>query len=69
MNHRIGAVMYVIWGVLHIRAATLVYQLGQTLEPGMVQGRVLQGAWNLLFFALVAIVVGVWMNWRNSWSN
>ncbi len=66
MNHRIGAVMYVIWGVLHLNAALLVYKLGQALEPGMVQGRVFQDAWNLLIFALVAIVVAAWLNWRNS---
>jgi hypothetical protein len=66
MIHRIGAVMYVIWGVLHVNAALNVYKLGQTLDPGMVQGRVFQGAWNLLIFAIVAIVVAAWLNWRNS---
>lgn len=66
MMHRIGAVMYVIWGALHVNAALKVYQLGETLDPGMVQGRLFQGAWNLLFFAVVAIVVAVFLNWRNS---
>jgi len=66
MMHRIGAAMYVIWGALHVGAALKVYQLGETLDPGMVQGRLLQGAWNLLFFAVVAIVVAMLMNWRNS---
>ena len=66
MIHRSGAAMYVIWGVLHLNAALLVYKLGQALEPGMVQGRVFQDAWNLLIFALVAIVVAAWLNWRNS---
>ncbi len=64
--HRIGAVMYVIWGVLHLNAALKVYQLSGTLDPGMVQGRLFQAAWNLLFFAVVAIVVAVLFNWRNS---
>jgi len=40
--------------------------LGQSLEPGMVQGRIYQGAWNLLFFALFAIVVAILLNWKNS---
>ena len=64
--HRIGAMMYVIWGVLHLNAALKVYQLGDTLDPGMVQGRLFQSAWNLLFFAVVAIVVAALFNWRNS---
>jgi len=63
---RIGAVLYVIWGVLHIVAAVKVYALGQTLEPGMVQGRIYQDAWNLLFFAIFGIVVAVLFNWFNS---
>ena len=40
MMHRIGAVMYVIWGVLHLNAALKVYQMGDALDPGMVQGAV-----------------------------
>jgi hypothetical protein len=40
--------------------------LGSSLEPGMVQGRIYQDAWNLLFFALFGIVVAVWLNWNNS---
>lgn len=66
MIHRIGAVIYVLWGVLHINAALKVYQLGETLELGMVQGRLFQSAWNLLFFAVVAMVVAALFNWRNS---
>ena len=63
---KLGAVTYVMWGLLHIQAARLVYMLGQTLEPGMVQGRIYQGAWNLLFFALFGIVVAILLNWKNS---
>ncbi len=43
----------------------MLYMLGQSLEPGMVQGRIFQGAWNLLFFAVFGIVVAVWLNWKN----
>ena len=46
---KLGAVMYVLWGLLHIQAARLVYMLGNSLEAGMVQGRVYQDAFNLLF--------------------
>ena len=63
---KLGAVTYVLWGLLHIQAARLVYMLGQTLEPSMVQGRIYQGAWNLLFFALFGIVVAILLNWKNS---
>jgi hypothetical protein len=63
---RIGAVAYVLWGLLHIQAARMVYLLGQSLEPGMVQGRVFQNAWSLLFFALFGIAVAVAFNWKNS---
>lgn len=63
---RLGAVTYVLWGLLHVQAARLVYVLGQSVEPGVVQGRIYQDAWNLLFFALFGIVVAVSLNWKNS---
>jgi hypothetical protein len=63
---RIGAVLYLLWGLLHIVAAFKVYSLGQTLEQGMLQGRIFQGAWNLLFFAVFGIVVAVLYNWKNN---
>lgn len=62
---RLGAVAYVLWGLLHIQAARMVYALGDSLEPGMIQGRIYQDAFNLLFFALFAIVVATWLNWKN----
>lgn len=64
--HKIGAVMYIVWGLLHLKAAQAVFQLGSSLEPGLVQARVYQDAFSLLFFALVAIVVAVRFNWKNS---
>lgn len=72
--HKVGAVLYVVWGLLHLRAAYEVYQLtSQLSERSMVSGRIVQDAWNLGWIALFAIVVGIWLNWRNSpagyWSN
>ncbi len=64
--HKIGAVMYFVWGLLHLKAAYSVYQMGTSLEAGMIQGRIFQDAWNLLFFALVGITVAVVFNWHNS---
>lgn len=63
---RIGSALYIVWGLLHIVAANNVYGLAQTLEAGMLQGRIIQAAWHLLFFALVGIVVAVKYNWHNS---
>ena len=61
-----GAAAYVLWGLLHLKAAQMMMVLGQSLEAGMLQGRIFQHAWNLAFFAVFAIVVAVAMNWKNS---
>lgn len=66
MMHKIGAGFYLLWGLLHIKAAVATYQLGATLGPGMVQGRVYQDAWNLVFFAIAVSAIAVLLNWRNS---
>lgn len=63
---RTGAVVYVLWGVLHIVAAWKVYMLGEALDSGMVQARIYQDAWNLLIFAFFGIVVAITLNWKNS---
>jgi hypothetical protein len=58
--------MYFIWGLLHIKAALSVYQLGSGLDAGMVQGRVFQDAWSLLFFAILGMWIAIRFNWYNS---
>jgi hypothetical protein len=63
---KIGAVFYIIWACLHLLAAYSVYALGRSLDSSMVQGRVFQDAWNLLFFSIIAISVAATLNWRNS---
>lgn len=60
-----GAVAYAIWALLHFQAAWSVYQLGQSMPDGMERGRVLQDAWNLLWFSIIAILAAVGLNWRN----
>ena len=62
----LSAALYVVWGLLHLQAAFAVYRLGSTLEAGMLQGRMVQHAWNLLFASLAAIFVAITMNSRNS---
>jgi len=66
MTHKIGAIFYLLWGILHVKAAVATYQLGATLEADLVQGRVYQDAWNLLFFAIAVSLVAIILNWRNS---
>ena len=63
---KIGAVLYMIWACLHLLAAYSVYALGQSLDSSMVQARIFQNAWNLLFFSIIAISVAATLNWKNS---
>ncbi len=73
MFHKLGAVLYAVWGLLHVKAAHSVYMLGASMENGIGRARVLQDAWHLLLFALLAIVIAIGWNWRNDrlgyWSN
>ena len=63
---KIGSALYVIWGLLHIVAAVQEFMLGASLEFGLVQGKINQGAWELLFVALTSIIIAVVYNWRNN---
>ena len=60
-----GSSFYVLWGVLHIVVASKVYTMAQGVDVGIVQGRIFQDAWSLLFFAVFAIIVGIFFNWKN----
>lgn len=64
--YRAGAVFYALWGILHLVAVSDQYRYALALETGMTQGRLLQGATYLVTLALTAIVVAVFLNWRNS---
>jgi hypothetical protein len=66
MTYRIGAIVYLGWGLLHLLAAYQVYTLGASLPAGMIRGRLFQAAWNLAFFAAAVSVVAVVFNWHNS---
>lgn len=63
---KLGAITYFLWGLLHIEAARRVYTFGASLEPGMLQGRLFQDAFYLLFFAIFAIYVALLCNWKNN---
>ena len=66
VSARIGSILYIIWGILHLIAAYQGFVLGDSLEPGLVQGKINQGAWDLLFIALAAITIAIVYNWRNN---
>ena len=63
---KLGAIAYILWGLLHLNAARLVWQASHSLDAGFIQGRIQQLSWDLLFFATFSIVVAVVLNWKNS---
>lgn len=63
---KIGAVCYVLWGVIHLFVAYNIFALGGTRQPGsVVQARIWQDAAFILATALITIYVAIKMNWRN----
>jgi hypothetical protein len=70
---KIGAALYVCWGLLHFNAAFGVYKLAQSSAGTLIQGRLLQTAFYLAAFATAAIAFAVTLNWRNDrlgfWAN
>jgi len=70
---KLAAIFYFIWGLLHVKAAWMVYQMGSNMPADMLQGRLFQSGWNLLFFALAAGAIAVFYNWKNDrqgyWAN
>ncbi len=70
---RIGASFYLLWGLLHLKAAYDGFTLGAAVDPGVVRGKLNQGAWDLVFFALASILIAVIFNWKNDhrgyWMN
>jgi hypothetical protein len=62
---KIGGAVYVAWGMLHLVAAWGIHVLAASLPPGIAYGRMEQAAWHLAVFALLAMVLGVSLNWRN----
>jgi len=66
MMARLGAGFYFLWGLLHVGAALQAFRAAQAMDPGLIEGRLSQGAWNIGVFAIAAMVVAVTLNWRNS---
>jgi hypothetical protein len=69
---RIGAVFYVLWGLVHYGAVYGVHQLAQSTPLTIEHGRLEQLAFYLASFATAGIVLAT-LNWRNSrlgfWCN
>ena len=63
---RLGAVFYILWGLVHILAGLSNFQLGSQQSVGEIQGRLFQNGWNLLFIALASILIAGILNWKNS---
>jgi hypothetical protein len=62
---KLGAALYVCWGLLHFSAAYGVYKLAQGSPATMAQGRLMQTAFYLAAFAATAILLAFTLNWRN----
>jgi hypothetical protein len=65
LSARIGAILYLVWGLFHVKVAWDIYMLG-TGQTGIAQGRTYQLAAYLLTLSIFVIGVAVILNWRNS---
>lgn len=63
---RLGAVVYVLWGIAHVAFAIYFYTAASAMPFSDVQGRLLQNAWNIFFLAIAVIGVAIVFNWRNN---
>ena len=61
---KLGAVLYVCWGLLHFTAAYGVFKLADN-SPGMAQARLMQTAFYLAAFATAATIFAITLNSRN----
>ena len=71
--HKLGAVCYGLWGLWHIRVVARMFAFASTDMEGVLQARIYQGAFHILWFAVGAIAIAILFNWRNSrfgyWAN
>ena len=65
MLYQVSAVLYVLWGVLHIGAAADAWRLAAGQPAGPVRARLRQNAWTLLCAAICVTAIAVTMNWTN----
>ncbi|MEO1127608.1 MAG: hypothetical protein AAFW84_03910 [Cyanobacteria bacterium J06635_15] len=72
--HKVGAVFYGLWGFWHFRVVMRMFEFASTqMEVNVLQARIYQGAFHILWFAVGAIAIAILFNWRNSrlgyWAN
>ena len=72
--HKIGAVCYGLWGFWHFNVVAKMFEFAATqMDVGLLQARIYQGAFHILWFAIGSIAIAILFNWRNSrigyWSN
>ena len=63
--YKIGAVLYVLWGLLHIIAAYRVYGSASGVADPALAARIAQAGWNLGILAIFSLVIAAKFNWRN----
>jgi hypothetical protein len=64
---KIGAILYGLWGFWHFQVVGQMFQFATTqIEPGILQARIYQGAFHILWFAVGAIAIAILFNWQNS---
>ncbi|MEV0352058.1 hypothetical protein AB0H88_40360 [Nonomuraea sp. NPDC050680] len=68
MVAKIGAAFYVMWGILHIYVGILVLSklLAHGLPVGTDAGRSVMYFWLVILVGVQAILVSIFLNWRNS---
>lgn len=65
--YKIGAVFYGLWGFWHFRVVARMFQFAATqMDQDVLQARIYQGAFHILWFAVGAVAIAVLFNWRNS---
>ncbi len=65
--HRTGAILYVLWGALHVLAAFLILPMATAgLEPGVTLARVQQNSVFMASVGVAAIWIAIAYNWRGS---
>lgn len=62
---RLGAIMYVLWGLVHYTAAYVQLQIAAHVPASIVRGRLHQNIFYVICLATISIIVGLWLNWRN----
>lgn len=72
--HKAGAILYGLWGFWHFRVVALMFEFAATqMDVGLLQARIYQGAFHILWFAVGSIAIAILFNWCNSrigyWAN